>query len=84
MAEAEFVLNVVCMVTFPTMDDEGALPQKKRNEALSYTIRNLQVEECQSIILEKKKNASRLDRKLASKHDICPGTRKSQPKLYRY
>ena len=55
MAEAEFVLNVVCMVTFPTMDDEGALPQKKRNEALSYTIRNLQVEECQSIILEKKK-----------------------------
>lgn len=33
MAEAEFVLNVVCMATFPTMDD--ALPQKKRNEALS-------------------------------------------------
>lgn len=53
MAEAEFVLNVVCMATFPTMDD--ALPQKKRNEALSYAIRNLQVEECQSIILEKKK-----------------------------
>lgn len=56
MAEAEFVLSAVRMVTFPTTDDDRALPQKKRNEALSYTIKNLQVEECQSIILKKNPN----------------------------
>lgn len=60
MAEAEFVLSVVRMVTLSTMDDDRALPQKRRNEAISYNVKNSQVEEFQSIIpkkINKKNNA---------------------------
>lgn len=38
LAQAEFVFNVAFMGTFPSADDEGALPHKKKNVALSYAI----------------------------------------------